>query len=314
MQGRLDEAGEFVDDARQLQPQGIDAFRTGVVHAQLSWRRGDLERSRSLLERAEAISSRIIDPHLLGPLYVGLVETAVALGDDAAARRWSEDGMSKLEAIRHPTHHAPVLAAAATAAVRSVPARPEHARALLDRARALLASASMPGTPAELDVRTAEAELTDDPAAWQEVATAWEGLGDPFRSAYARLRLAEVLLAAGGDRDEAAGHLRVALDTARRMGADGLVSRAEDLGRRARLKVQAPPENPYRLTSREAEVLRLVAEGLTDREIGTRLFISHRTVERHVSNLLSKLGAARRAELVATALREGLLDADSSAG
>jgi len=67
------------------------------------------------------------------------------------------------------------------------------------------------------------------------------------------------------------------------------------------------------VTSREAEVLRLVAEGLTDRAIGGRLFISHRTVERHVSNLLSKLGADRRSELVATAIREGLLDDDSSA-
>jgi DNA-binding NarL/FixJ family response regulator len=106
----------------------------------------------------------------------------------------------------------------------------------------------------------------------------------------------------------------VATATARRIGAEGLVSRAEDLGRRARLKVEAAPENPYRLTSREVEVLRLVADGLSDREIGARLFISHRTVERHVSNLLSKLGAARRSELVATALREGLLHSDSSAG
>ena len=89
---------------------------------------------------------------------------------------------------------------------------------------------------------------------------------------------------------------------------------AEDLGRRGRLQVEAPPDNPYRITSRESEVLRLVADGLTDRAIGGRLFISHRTVERHVSNLLAKLGVDRRSELVATAHREGLLDADSSAG
>jgi DNA-binding NarL/FixJ family response regulator len=59
-----------------------------------------------------------------------------------------------------------------------------------------------------------------------------------------------------------------------------------------------------------------VADGLTDRAIGGRLFISHRTVERHVSNLLSKLEVGRRAELVATAHRDGLLAPpdDSSAG
>ena len=79
------------------------------------------------------------------------------------------------------------------------------------------------------------------------------------------------------------------------------------------VRLTTAADNPYGVTSREAEVLRLVAEGLTDRAIGGRLFISHRTVERHVSNLLAKLGAERRSELVATAIREGLLDDDSSA-
>ena len=54
-------------------------------------------------------------------------------------------------------------------------------------------------------------------------------------------------------------------------------------------------------------MLALVAEGLSDREIGTRLFISHRTVERHVSSLLAKLDAARRAELAALAHRLDLV-------
>lgn len=60
------------------------------------------------------------------------------------------------------------------------------------------------------------------------------------------------------------------------------------------------------MIGREREVLRLVAAGLTDRAIGGRLFISHRTVERHVANLLTKLGAGRRTELVAIAFRSGL--------
>jgi DNA-binding NarL/FixJ family response regulator len=162
-------------------------------------------------------------------------------------------------------------------------------------------------------VLAAEAELSGDASAWRGVATAWEAMGEPYRAAYAHLRVAEALLDAGADRDEAATHLGAATDAARRIGAGGLVSRAADLGRRARLRVEAAPDNPYRLTARETEVLGLVAEGLSDREIGARLFISHRTVERHVSNLLAKLAAARRSELVATAHRTGLLAADSSA-
>ena len=305
--GRWDEAGQLLDEARLLQPQGIDAFRTDQVEGQLWLRRGDIDRARTMMERAEQAATRIIDPHLLAPLYATLVEIATWQGDDAAAARWSADGLSRLEQVVHPAHVAPVLAAAATAAARADPPRVAEARALLDRVRGLLEASPAPGTPAEIEVRAAEAELSGDVTAWRDVATAWEELGEPFRASYAHLRVAEALLGTGADRGEAAAHLGAAIATARQIGADGLVSLAEDLGRRARLKVEAAPENPYRLTSREAEVLRLVADGLSDREIGTRLFISHRTVERHVSNLLSKLGSARRSELVATAHREGLL-------
>ena len=314
MLGRLDEVAGILDEARSLGPQGIDAFRTDLMDGLLWLRRGDLDRARSLLERAEQAGSRIIDPALVGPLYAGLVEVAGLQDDDAAGARWSEDGLRLMAGVRHPAHAAPVLAAAATSAVRAAPPRREDARALLDRAGALLAAAPVPGTPAEVEVRAAEAELSGEATAWRDVAEAWEHMGEPYRAAYAHLQVAEALLGTGTDRDQAAEHLGVATATARRIGAEGLVSRAADLGRRARLKVEAAPENPYRLTSREAEVLRLVADGHSDREIGARLFISHRTVERHVSNLLAKLGAARRSELVATALREGLVAVDSSAG
>ena len=68
------------------------------------------------------------------------------------------------------------------------------------------------------------------------------------------------------------------------------------------------------LTGREEEVLRLVATGLTNRQIGERLFISGKTVSVHISNVLGKLGAGGRAEAVAVAHRRGLLpDEPSSA-
>ncbi|WP_245834020.1 response regulator [Streptomyces aidingensis] len=70
----------------------------------------------------------------------------------------------------------------------------------------------------------------------------------------------------------------------------------------------AAPGDPAvpRLTAREKEVLRLVAKGLTYRQIAERLFISHRTVQNHVQNTLGKLQLHNRAELVRYAIERGL--------
>ena len=62
---------------------------------------------------------------------------------------------------------------------------------------------------------------------------------------------------------------------------------------------------PGPLTAREAEVLALLAQGRTNREIAARLFISAKTVEHHVSRVLAKLGARTRAEAVAVAAAAG---------
>lgn len=64
---------------------------------------------------------------------------------------------------------------------------------------------------------------------------------------------------------------------------------------------------PYALSQREREVLRLVAQRLTDKEIGEALFISPRTAMTHVSHILAKLGVASRREAAAVAVREGLV-------
>lgn len=63
---------------------------------------------------------------------------------------------------------------------------------------------------------------------------------------------------------------------------------------------------PPRLTERETEVLRLVAKGLTAKEIASRLFVSHRTVQNHVQNTLTKLQLHNKAQLVRYAMEQGL--------
>jgi DNA-binding NarL/FixJ family response regulator len=87
------------------------------------------------------------------------------------------------------------------------------------------------------------------------------------------------------------------------------------LGEYRRLAVaphaSAAPHEPDipRLTERETEVLRLVAKGLTYRQIAERLVISHRTVQNHVQNTLGKLQLHNRVELVRYAIERGLDDA-----
>jgi len=66
------------------------------------------------------------------------------------------------------------------------------------------------------------------------------------------------------------------------------------------------PRTSGRLTEREREVLRLLAEGLSNQQIADRLFLSKRTVEHHVGNILAKVGVASRAEALAYAVRHGV--------
>jgi LuxR family transcriptional regulator, maltose regulon positive regulatory protein len=135
--------------------------------------------------------------------------------------------------------------------------------------------------------------------AFEESARLYETSGSAYECARARLELASVLEVAGQP-DQAAGHAAAAAAVLEPMGAALELARA-----RALLEEREPAKNP--LTARQREVLALVAEGLTDREIGERLFISEYTVHRHVSDILTRLGVSSRTGAAARALREGIL-------
>jgi DNA-binding CsgD family transcriptional regulator len=136
------------------------------------------------------------------------------------------------------------------------------------------------------------------------------GVEAPFDRTETGRRVAAALVAAGR-RGEAVEALRAAQRTARRLGAAPLLSRIgeqlEGLGERVATRRPAGSADADRLTGREVEVLRLVADGRTNREIARELFLSPRTVEAHVSSLIAKLGCRSRADATRRAAQLGLL-------
>jgi DNA-binding CsgD family transcriptional regulator len=158
-----------------------------------------------------------------------------------------------------------------------------------------------------------EAELAggvgDSVEHWRTaIRTVDEAEGPVHLRPYARYRLAGSLITAD-DRSAATEVLRDAAEHASRLGAGLLHQWIVELARRAgiRLLDQVSSSGAVGLTSRELEVLRLVAAGLSNREIGDELFISAKTASVHVSNILAKLGASSRVEAAAIAHRDGLL-------
>ena len=163
----------------------------------------------------------------------------------------------------------------------------------------------------------AEAELgrlrgVRDSGPWRAAAERSRELSGALRAAYADFRAAEALAMSGARPAEIAGPLRAAFATTTELGARPLREEIEALARRARVALgfkDAPPPDlasELGLTGREFEVLRLLADGRTNRQIGEQLFISAKTASVHVSRILMKLGVANRAEAAAAAHRMGL--------
>ncbi|WP_084962237.1 helix-turn-helix transcriptional regulator [Thermoactinospora rubra] len=142
-----------------------------------------------------------------------------------------------------------------------------------------------------------------DPGKWRSAVQAFD-YGFVYEAARSRRRLAEALLTTG-DRDAAQAEWGHARDTALRLRATPLLEALEDFGRRARFVERSASGTG--LTSRELEVLALVAEGLQNREIAERLFIAQKTVSVHVSNILAKLGVSTRTQAAAEGRRLGLV-------
>jgi DNA-binding CsgD family transcriptional regulator/tetratricopeptide (TPR) repeat protein len=287
--GSIEEVEALLVDS--LEPQFVAV--AGVLRAELDRRGGRLVSAReaveNALERLEFCSDDTVR-------FARLAATGVAIEADLAQRaRDLGDAEAEADAI---------------------------ARAGIMRGRAEAAAAA--GRPME----TAYSALAcahhfratgDDPGeAWQRACALWDALGRPLLVACAKWHAAEACLA-DGRREGAAEAAAEALTLARSIGAVWLASELESLVARARLVVAAPgdgaasatpadagDDDPFGLTPRERQVLELLAQGRTNREIGDRLFMAEKTASVHVSRILAKLDVRSRTEAAAVAHRLGL--------
>jgi DNA-binding CsgD family transcriptional regulator len=298
-----------------------------VLRADVEIGRGEFDAARAHLEAA---SASLREDRVLG-LYDGyLADLAIW------ERRWTDADAAIQEGLAQARHGeaaqirvqlcAKGLRAQAELAALARPRRDANAlRDRLGRAREVLtvarraaaeASAITPNADGWRALAEAEYERAvgkPTPGAWSEAAATWERLDRPPLAAYCRWRQAEALVSAGASRVEASVPLREAHAVATQIGAKPLANELERLAERARLDLVPPDAGSadanqdlkeiLGLTPREAEVLRLIARGYTNREIAEALVISVKTAGVHVSNILRKLDAPNRLEAAAIAHR-----------
>ncbi|MFZ5815215.1 MAG: helix-turn-helix transcriptional regulator [Bacillota bacterium] len=144
----------------------------------------------------------------------------------------------------------------------------------------------------------------------QEARAITERAGFPYYGALVRLSAAKAF----PELPESLAGLEEARQTFAQLGAAPALAEAEELLPRLRERSSKPETTsgaalPGGLTEREAEVVRLVAQGLTDKEIAAQLYISPRTVDGHLRNIFNKVGVSNRAALASFAAQTGLVRA-----
>ena len=148
-------------------------------------------------------------------------------------------------------------------------------------------------------VLLAEGEARAALATLRHAWTAWQEIEAPYEAARVRV-LVGLACRQLADQDTAAMELDAARWVFQELGAAPELARVEQLAR------PAAPKAAGGLSAREVQVLALVAAGTSNRAIAAELFLSEKTVERHVSNILTKLGVGSRTAAAAYAFEHGI--------
>jgi len=301
VEGDLDRAMAFLDDGRRRPSTSrTRGPRLAVLRAGLALEAGDLDGAACFTEQAKPVSQRTA----IGVLGLDL-HLALRLGDLVAGRRLLADMVAAVteEGFADAAQVHDLVSAALAAGLA-----PEEMRPLVEWIGADVGH-RLPAQNAWR--RLIDGQLAEAEGRAAEAARLYDEASTTLRAAHgvlaghqgtAHVGAARTLVALGRI-DEARAHAaRAAALLARWRGW-----RVDDLRAvERRLGIGDAPDGPVALTGREREVAALLAEGLTNAQLADRLVISPRTAAVHVSNILTKLGMASRAEVAAWAVREGL--------
>ena len=294
--------GEWVEAEREL-----DAAVEQLTDRRPYWRSeavvrlADLRRRQGRLAEAEAMFAQARD-HLVA--VKGLGELHLERGEPTEARDVLERALRRL-----PEESRVGRAWMVDVLVRALIALGDHESAIVRVEELRMIAATIPTAALRATAQFAEGTLAaatgDHEGARHHLEDAVDLLQrceTPVECARARLELAGALLALGRA-SAAETEARAALAGAREVGAALETGRAQALLSRLDRAANAPPP----LTTRQLDVLRLVAEGHSDKDIATRLLLSEHTVHRHIANIYTRLGCSTRAAAVAQAGNLGLL-------
>ncbi len=331
------EAGEWdLARANPLPPissyVGVSLIYRLLRDAELALGEGELILARERLDAAAPLVRVTGEAQwhgMFGSLYGELHRRAgeLDLAQAAVAAALDELEVCTDDVMRIARVTAVGMAIEADRAVRARDLRePDAERDALARAQIhlqRLAAAAADGGPVERgwlavgEAESARAQGDNDPTLWGGAATVWEQLERPYCAALMRWREAEALVEAG-DRVAAGPVAAEAATVAERLGAGWLAGEIQGLALRARLDLDdtrggtpqdegrhtgVDSEAPFGLTPRELQVLALISEGATNRQIGASLYMAEKTASVHVSRILSKLGVQSRTQAAAMAHR-----------
>ena len=284
-----------IDDFARSRPALVGGPLVGL--AELRRRQGRWEEAVPLLDRAGPSSTA----------QLCRARLTLDRGDAARAAELAERCLRQVPADRELDRAAGLEL---FARARTARGELEEARAALEALRAIERAVGTPALRASVDfveglVAAAGGDHDRARHLFEDATDRFERSGGPFEAAQARIELATTLVALGRT-DVAEQEAASALDQLLELGAEVEAERAR------RLQVGAVGRDdagaPLGLTPREREVLRLIAEGLTNRQIAERLVVSEHTVHRHVTNMLRKLDLPSRTAAAALAARLGMLD------